>query len=141
MAMRTLALALPALLLATPAAAQDAVPDVARVADRLQDPVVQEGVAAAISALAGIVLDTRVGAFAHAVDPETDIARSATLRDLKRRSDPDVERRLRENTRAGVKRAGNAAGDVAAGAQELGRTADRLARALAPLASLYTARD
>lgn len=139
--MRTLALALPALLLATPAAAQDAVPDVARVADRLQDPVVQEGVAAAISALAGIVLDTRVGAFAHAVDPETDVARNATLRDLKRRSDPDFERRLRENTRAGVKRAGNAMGDVALGAQELGRTADRLARALAPLASLYTARD
>jgi hypothetical protein len=138
--MRTLALALPALLLATPAAAQD-MPDVARVADRLQDPVVQEGVAAAISALAGIVLDTRVGAFAHAVDPETEVARDATLRDLKRRSDPDFERRLRENTRRSVRRAGNAAGDVAVGAQELGRTADRLARALAPLASLYAPRD
>ncbi|SOB78986.1 hypothetical protein SAMN06297144_0315 [Sphingomonas guangdongensis] len=139
--MRTLALALPALLLASPAVAQDAAPDVARVADRLQDPVMQEGVAAAISALAGIVLDTKVGAFAHAVDPETEVARNATLRDLKRRSDPDFERRLRENTRSSVKRAGNAAGDVAMGAQELGRTAGRLARALAPLASLYAPRD
>lgn len=132
--MRIIALtALPLIALAAPAQAQVAPPRVEELADRLQEPAVQDGVAAAVSALAGIVLDTRVGRLAHLMDPATDVPPDATLRDVKRRDDPYFEQRLRDDTRRSVARAGAAAGDMAATAGELGRTADRLQRALAPL--------
>ncbi|MHA6721879.1 hypothetical protein [Sphingomonas sp. RS2018] len=132
--MRIAALALvPAILVAAPAAAQDR-PPVADVARALNDPVMQEGAAAALAALAGIVLDTRVGPLAQWVDPS--VRPNATLRDLKRRDDPDFERRLRADTRRGVAVAGAAAGDAAVMAGEVARTTDRLRAAIAPLAGM-----
>src|SRR5688500_12137384 len=81
---------------AVPAAAQSrAEADAVR---RLNDPMVQEGVAMAMSALAGIVLDTKVGPLARYADPDADIRPSDTLRDLQRRKDPHFEAKLHDRT-------------------------------------------
>jgi hypothetical protein len=119
--------------LALPAAAQTRE---AEAVKRLNDPMVQEGVAMAMSALAGIVLDTRVGPLARYADPEEDIRPSDTLRDVERRRDPHFEARLHDQTRRAVATAGAVAHDALAMSGELARTADRLRDALAPLAGL-----
>lgn len=106
---------------------------------RLNDPMVQEGVAMAMSALAGIVLDTKVGPLARYTDPDADIRPSDTLRDLQRRKDPHFEAKLHDQTRRAVATAGAVANDTLAMSGELARTADRLRAALAPLASLAEA--
>jgi hypothetical protein len=129
-------------LIALPAAAQsrnDRPRTPAPVVDRLNDPVVQEGAAAAVSALAGIVLDTRVGPLARYADPREDIRPNDTLRDLKRRDDPHFEARLRDDTRRTVAIAGATAGDMLTMSGELLRTTDRLRAALAPLANMARA--
>jgi len=119
---------------AVPAAAQSrAETDAVR---RLNDPMVQEGVAMAMSALAGIVLDTKVGPLARYTDPESDIRPSDTLRDVERRRDPHFEARLHERTRRAVGTVGAMSSDALAMSGELARTADRLRAALAPLAGL-----
>lgn len=130
--MRLASAALALTMVAAPAAAQSR--DEAAIADKLNDPVVQQGVAAAVAALAGIVLDTRVGPLARYVDP--DVRASDTLRDLKRRDDPGFEARLHRDTARAVATAGVVAGDVAVMSGELRRTAERLRAAVAPLASL-----
>ncbi|MES2337052.1 MAG: hypothetical protein V4537_03015 [Pseudomonadota bacterium] len=116
---------------ALPAAAQTR--DSARAVERLNDPVVQAGLTAAIDALAGIVLDTRVGPLARYTD---DIRPNDTLRDVKRRDDPQFEARLHDNARRAIATAGAAASDGVAMSAELARTADRLRAAIAPLAGL-----
>ncbi len=121
-------------LIALPAAAQSRAE--VEAANRLNDPVVQEGAAAMVSALAGIVLDTRVGPLARLTDPYDDIRPSDTLRDIKRRDDPHFEARLHDNTRRTVAQAGAVAGDMVAMSGEMRRTAERLRAALAPLASM-----
>ena len=118
-------------LIAVPAAAQTR--SEVEVVDRLNDPVVQEGVAAMVGALAGIVLDTRVGPLARYTD---DLRPNDTLRDIKRRDDPHFEARLHDDTRRTVARAGAVAGDMVAMSGEMRRTAERLRAALAPLASM-----
>lgn len=134
--MRLVPIALALSAIAAPAAAQSR-PEV-DAARRLNDPVVQDGVAAAVSALAGIVLDTRVGPLARYSD---EIEPGDTLRDVERRRDPDFERRLHENTRSAVRTAGAVASDGVAMSAELARTADRLRAAIAPLAGLLGAAD
>lgn len=131
--MRILPIALALSAIAVPAAAQSREVDAAR---KLNDPVVQEGLAAAISALAGIVLDTRVGPLAAYSD---DIRPSDTLRDVQRRRDPAFEARLHDDARRAVAVAGQAASDGAAMSAELKRTATRLRAALAPLADVARA--
>lgn len=131
--MRLIPAALALCVIASPAAAQSRADDAAR---RLNDPVVQEGVAAAVSALAGIVLDTRVGPLARYTDPRDDVRPNDTLRDLKRRDDPHFEARLRDDTRRAVAGAGMVATDALAMSSELARTAARLQAALAPLGGL-----
>ncbi|WP_326525412.1 hypothetical protein [Sphingomonas sp.] len=123
---------------ALPAAAQSRAG--VEAADRLNDPVVQEGIAAAVGALAGIVLDTRVGPLARYTGRRDDIRPGDTLRDVKRRDDPHFERRLRDDTRRAVATAGMVAGDAVAMSGELARTADRLRGAVAPLAGVLTSR-
>lgn len=123
--------------IALPAAAQSQ-----READAvraLNDPIVQEGVAMAMSGLAGIVLDTRVGPLARYADPHEDIRPSDTLRDLERRRDPHFEAKLHDRTRRAVAGMGLVAGDALAMSGELARTADRLRDALAPLAGAIEA--
>jgi hypothetical protein len=116
------------LLLATPAVAQER--DPAAIARALQNPAVQDGAAAALGQIANILLDTRIGALAAMGD--RDVRPEDTLRDLKRRDDPEFEARLRDDTRRAVRQAGTVAGGMAVGAAELQRTADRLRDALAP---------
>ena len=142
--MRIVPFALASLLLAAPAVAADrdapqlSAADAARA---LQNPMVQEGVALALTRLVDIVLDTRVGALAPLADPESDVRPNDTLRDVKRRDDPDYERRLKQDTRRALAQAGAVAGGVAAGSAELERTAARLADALEPLLSAMRSRD
>lgn len=123
--------------IAVPAAAQSR--EQADAVRRLNDPMVQEGVAMAMSALAGIVLDTRVGPLARYADPEADIRPSDTLRDVERRRDPRFEAKLHDRTRRAVGTVGAVSSDALAMSGELARTADRLRAALAPLASLAEA--
>lgn len=121
--------------LATPALAQERE---ARMADTLNEPATQEALSAAVSAIAGIVLDTRVGSLAPYADGS--IRPGDTLRDVKRREDPGFERRLRQDTRRAVGTAGRIAGDVASASGALAETTDRLRAALAPLADAIDAR-
>jgi hypothetical protein len=123
--------------IAVPAVAQSrAEADAVR---RLNDPMVQEGVAVAMSALAGIVLDTRIGPLARYAGPDEDIRPSDTLRDMERRRDPHFEAKLHDRTRRAVGTAGAVANDALAMSGELARTADRLRDALAPLAAMAEA--
>lgn len=134
--MRAVPIALVSLFLAAPALAADrdaprlSAADAARA---IQNPLVQEGAALALTRLFDIVLDTRVGALAALSGPGDDIRPDDTLRDLKRRDDPGYEQRLQRDTRRALAQAGAVAGGVAAGSAELARTATRLEEALAPL--------
>jgi hypothetical protein len=105
----------------------------AAVAQALKNPIVQEAVAATMSNLAGIVLDTKVGPLAHYADPEDDIRPNDTLRDIERRRDPGFEKRLHDDTRRAVAGAGVLADDVLTMSASLQDTADRLRTALEPL--------
>jgi hypothetical protein len=130
--MRLISIAAVLCAIALPAAAQSrAEADTVR---RLNDPMVQEGVAMAMSALAGIILDTKVGPLARYSDE--DIRSTDTLRDVQRRRDPEFEARLHDRTRRAVAATGAVANDALAMSGELARTADRLRGALAPLAAL-----
>ncbi|MCW4461935.1 hypothetical protein OK349_09465 [Sphingomonas sp. BT-65] len=128
--MRMILIALAASGLAAPALAQERE---AQIADRLNDPVVQDGITAAVSSLAGILLDTRVGSLARYSDGR--VRPGDTLRDVKQREDPGFERRLRRDTRRAVGTAGAVTADLAATAAALTETAMRLKTVLAPLAA------
>ena len=93
----------------------------------------------AMSALAGIVLDTKVGPLARYSDG--DIRPSDTLRDIERRRDPHFEAKLHDQTRRAVGTVGAVASDTLAMTGELARTADRLRDALAPLAGALQSYD
>ncbi len=135
---KLIAAAIVSVTIAAPAVARDMPPPpAAELADRLADPMVQEGVAGAVSALAGIVLDTRVGPLARYTDGR--IRPNDTLRDVKRRDDPYFEARLHNDTRRAVRTAGAVAGDATAMAGELSVTVGRLRAALAPFVD-YAAR-
>lgn len=140
--MRLMPIALSALVLttvATPAVAQSQLPSrEIEAAQRLNDPIVQEGLAAAVSAVAGIVLDTRVGPLAAITG---DVGPNDTLRDVQRRDDPYFEERLHDDTRRAVAAAGGMASSGAAMSVELQRTAERLRAALAPLAGMIPTYD
>lgn len=138
---------LAALLAATalPAAAVAAPPEADRAghaAAALQNPLVQDGVAQALTMLAGIILDTRVGPIAALADPAVGVRPGDTLRDVAHRDDPQFERHLYEKTRRSVATAGAVAGGVTQQVAEIDRTAGRLKTALAPLmAALASHRD
>ena len=140
--MRLMPIALSALALTTvavPAMAQSQLPSrEIEAAQRLNDPIVQEGLAAAVSAVAGIVLDTRVGPLAAITG---DVGPNDTLRDVQRRNDPYFEERLHDDTRRAVATAGGMASSGAAMSVELQRTAERLRAALAPLAGMIPTYD
>ena len=127
-------LALPLVLLATPALAQDRHPApstdqrVVAVGDALSNPAVQESAATLVSALADAVLDTHVGPVARYTDPRDDVRPNDTLRDVVTRDDPGFERRLHDDTRGVVAQAGQVTHDAATMTAELNATAARLRR-------------
>ena len=144
--MRVVPLAVLPLLITTPAFAQahraPVRPSAADAVRALQNPMAQDAVAGLVTQLADIVLDTRVGPAAALTDSREDIRPSDTLRDLKRRDDPQFERHLHESTRRAVGTAAAVAGGAAVEAAELKRTADRLQAALGPVvAALSGPRD
>jgi hypothetical protein len=125
--MRFLIAATAAALIAAPAAAQDRdVPPEVALADRLNSPVVQYGVPAAITAMLGALLDTRVGGFAQFTDPDEDIRAGDTLGDLVERDDPEFRARAYADARRSTQAMGRLAGSVAAMMPELRATADRM---------------
>jgi hypothetical protein len=129
-------------LIAAPAFAQSqaqaqAKPDKARaVADALQNPMVQEGLATVMAQLAGIALDTRVGPMLHYADPT--IGENDTIADIQRRRDPQFDRHLRDNARHAAAMAGQLAGDAVAMRDSLTDTRRKLDAALAPLRDALT---
>ncbi|RHW17588.1 hypothetical protein D1610_09035 [Sphingomonas gilva] len=125
--MRFLIAATAAALIAAPVAAQyrDAPPEV-ELADRLNDPLLQHGVAASMSAMLGALLDTQVGAFAQFTAPHEDIRPDDTLRDLARRDDPYFEERAYADARRSTELMGRMAGSFAAMMPQLRATADRM---------------
>jgi hypothetical protein len=134
--MRVAALALALSLVSAPALAQPhraARPSPEQAAAALGNPVVQDLAASALTQLAGIVLDTRVGPAAALAGPNADIRPNDTLRDMVRRDDPRFEEHLYRDTRRTLGTAGAVAGGAVAQAKELQRTADRLQAAIAPL--------
>ncbi|MGK6318992.1 hypothetical protein [Sphingomonas sp. DT-204] len=122
-----------AFVVAAPAAAQDHAASAAKIGEALANPVVQDGVAQAVTNIADALLATRVGPLARYTDPDDDIHPGDTLADIERRRDPDYRRHLQERTRRSVAAAGQAASDAGAIAVELKATGDRLQAALAPL--------
>lgn len=142
--MKTLAFPLALLVAASPATAQRAAtprPAAADAARLLSDPTAQSILALQLSALAGIVLDTKVGPLAALADPRDDVRPDDTLHAVERRRDPDYDRHLYERSRRAVATAGTAVGGAVAEAAELRRTADRLRDALTPLIGAAGALD
>lgn len=129
-ALATLALIAAAPVMAAPHAAR---PTPEQAAAALQNPLAQELAARALTQLAGIVLDTRVGPAAALAGPDADIRPNDTLRDMVRRDDPRFEEHLYHDTRRTLGTAGAMAGGAMTEAKELKRTADRLEAAIAPL--------
>ncbi|MCH7860261.1 hypothetical protein ACQKOH_17685 [Sphingomonas sp. NPDC092331] len=133
------AVAMPALAQQSqPASTRDASPRDASTRDRaealaraLNNPMVQEGAAAMLTNLAGIVLDTRVGPIARYADPR--IGEQDTLRDIQRRNDPDFEKHFHQDARAAVAVAGKLTDGALQMQESLDQTAARLRAALAPL--------
>lgn len=125
-------IAVAAFSLAAPAAAQwrDVPPPEVELADRLNGPVVQYGVPAAIDTLLGALLETRVGGFARFTDPAEDIRPEDRLGDLVGRDDPYFRERVRDDARRSTQAMGRMAGSLAAMMPELRASADRLRGAL-----------
>lgn len=124
------------LIAASPATAapREAVrPTPEQAAAALQNPLVQDVAARALTQLAGIVLDTRIGPLAPLAGQDAGVRPNDTLGDMVRREDPRFEEHLYRDTRQALGTAGAVAGGAAAEAQELKRTTDRLKAALAPL--------
>ncbi|MFS2109101.1 hypothetical protein ACCC88_05405 [Sphingomonas sp. Sphisp140] len=101
------------------------------LARALNNPMVQEGAAAMLTNLAGIVLDTRVGPAAHYLDPT--IREQDTLGDIQRRRDPNFDRNFHKNARSAVVVAGKLTEGALQMQDSLAETAARLRAALQPL--------
>lgn len=123
------------LLIALPATAQQRdsrrpAPSADQVATALNDPLIQEGVAAIVGQMADAILDTHVGPMAHYADPRDGIRPNDTLRDLAHRDDPALERHLHDSTVGAVASAGRGAKDAVAMTAEINAAAARLRRVL-----------
>ncbi len=134
--MRVLGFSLVLLGAASSSAAQEAAPrqlapeDAARL---LANPAAQDLIAQQIARLAGIILDTKVGALAPLADPRDGVRPDDTLHSIEQRRDPDLDRHLYERSHKVVASAGGIAGGAVAEAAELRRTTDSLRAALTPV--------
>jgi hypothetical protein len=135
--MRFTPIAIALTLLSSPALAAPQ-QDAERALRVLQDPLAQEVATGVLSQVVGVVLDTRVGPLASVLDPERDVRPNDTLGDLKRREDPNFERRLQRDTRRAVGTAAATAGGAMAQAGEIRRTMDRLEAVLGPVIAATT---
>lgn len=133
--MRFLIVVAAAGLIAAPSAAQvgDVPPEV-ELADRLNDPVVQQAVPAAMAAMLAALMDTRVGGLAALTDPAEDIRPGDTLGDLVARDDPGFQTRAYADARRSTEMMGRMAGSIATIMPELRASADRMRDALGSIA-------
>jgi hypothetical protein len=113
---RLAVIALPIAALALPAPAFAADRDLARAAERLQDPRTQDALAETLSALVGAMLDIKVGGIANAVakaDPKgrvRDVDPDMTVRDMAAKDNPDFAEKLDDDVRTGTRMVGALAG-------------------------------
>jgi hypothetical protein len=144
-----LLLPLVALLATSPAVAQNRGADdaeIARMADRLNSPVAQAGMADMMTALSGMLMSMRVDGLGDAVrrvDPRarTDpFGGARTVGEMMSRDDPDFQRNIGERSRQGAAMMGSMASMMArmlpqfrAMAEQMGRDVERTARDAAPV--------
>jgi hypothetical protein len=122
----------PALLLASPAVAQDAPPpanpvDLHAAAKALSNPVVQAGIVGVVSALSDIVMNTKIGPLA---DVSPKVKPDDTLGSLADRRDPGLRAHITRDTQGAVAIAGHAAGDASAMSNNLAATVAKLRAAI-----------
>ncbi|MBB5684021.1 hypothetical protein [Sphingobium boeckii] len=110
--MRLLILSLAALSMATPALAREPLPE-QRVADRMNDPAVQNRIESGVSAALAAILDLRIGAMERAIDPHSRAHPDDTLRDRAERDDPYFEDRIADQTQRSTRQLGAMAGAFA----------------------------
>jgi len=93
--MRKILIVLPALLIASPAFAQEAEP---QVPPELTDPATVHKLAGTLQILSQAVLNMKVGGLEAALEGRdaTPQERNLTVRDLARRKDPDFDRHLQQ---------------------------------------------
>jgi hypothetical protein len=106
--MRSVLLAIVALIVATPAfaAPSEAERDVKSMADKLNNPATQDAMAGALGAMMSAILDMRIDGIAKAVEPlnggKSIGLRGKTVREAALRDDPNFERKMKTGTRAMV---------------------------------------
>lgn len=140
--MRYFVLGLMALAAAAPAAARDhdRAPE-AEIAEKMNDPVMQDRVTDAMSGVMGAVLDMRVGEIERAIDPSSRTPRDETLRDRAERDDPWFEERMAHRTRAMTGAMGAMATQMAVMMPELRRVMADMAVRVADIGSRVSIPD
>ncbi|MCJ8156658.1 hypothetical protein [Sphingomonas sp. LaA6.9] len=140
--MRYFVLGLVALAFTAPVHAQDN--DVApeeRIAKTMNDPVMQDRVAGAMSGVMGAVLDMRIGEIERAIDPTSRTPRDETLRDRAERDDPYFEERMTHRTRAMTGTMGAMATQMVVMMPELRRLMAEMAGRMADIGSRVSLPD
>ena len=110
--MRLFILTLAALSLSSPALAHDRSAE-QRIADRMNDPEMQEQISSGVSAALAAILDLRIGALERAIDPHSAAHPDDTLRDRAERDDPYLEDRVADQTQRSTRQLGTMAGELA----------------------------
>lgn len=110
--MRLFIVSLAALSMAMPALAQESLPE-QRVADRMNDPAMQDRIESGVSAALAAILDLRIGAMERAIDPRSPAHPDDTLRDRAERDDPYFEDRIADQTHRSTRQLGAMAGEFA----------------------------
>ena len=135
--MRALLIALPLMLIATPAVAQPA--RAPALPQQLTDPAMADKVGKMAGALSRALLDLNVGEIQAAVEgrPATEADRRRTVRDIAARGDPNVERQIERqaaNSGAALQSGAKAIADALPGImQSIDRAAAEIDRATANL--------
>lgn len=118
--MRWTVIALPLLALAAPLPAAAADGAARSAVATLNDPVQQDRMADAVTAMVGALMQINIGPLADAIaradpdSPAADIPPDATLGELAGKDDPHYAERMGGDVRAGTRMAGHAAAALAA---------------------------
>ncbi|RJF93923.1 hypothetical protein [Sphingomonas cavernae] len=140
--MRYFVLGLVALAFTAPVQARDhdRAPE-AEIAEKMNDPVMQDRVAGAMLGVMGAVLDMRIGEIERAIDPSSPTPRDETLRDRAERDDPYFEERMVGRTRAMTGTMGAMATQMAVMMPEFRRMMAEMAGRMADIGSTVSIPD
>lgn len=115
-------------------AAQDTQAKLDKIADRLNDPIVQGAVAGALGGMLDSIMDIRIDGIAKALEPlnrgKPIRVPGRTLGEMAERDDPYYRERIQDNARYAVGSMGAMAGALSAAMPELERAMRRLEDAL-----------